>query len=1194
MSEGKEWITAAVELPQELLHAHAEGRVVFFVGAGASYAAPSSLPLFEDLAIALGAEAGMPYTKPAVGAGEPLDRFLGGLTHLTPPYAVHERAHALLTLTTSVPNDWHDAIVRLAGAYGQPRILTTNFDDHLDAAATAAGVTFPDKWIGPALPLGHTVTGLVHLHGSVTRGHNELVLTDKDLGQAYLSEAWATRFLLKLFQENVVVFIGYGLTDPTMRYLTLGLPSGASLYAFERTSRASDPDWARLGVTTIPFGEDFDNVPRALNAWNTRARMGRMDHRSRVKSLIEGGTALTPVDRDYLVARVGLHEGARDFVQAVENLTDADAKLEWLVWAESQPVFRELFAPGGVSEAAAALGNWFLKEFMSSPNLHGAAFQTVERLGQRLSDQLFQGACFATWKLGEKDPVIAERWRAFLATSVLGQSAPLDRGLLLPFLPDATPRGPVTLRSALRPYLKLKPRWFLGDADPATALPNAEIEWTVEENALTPHLLQAITDAPAGDSRLGGVLEESLMAAYDLLLAYHGDRNWDSLSSGRSAIEPHGQDDFREPLDALVDGLREYGVKAMAVRPDLPDQWWARKHALFQRLALHLITADGARSHDNKLDWVLSRTDLYPDHAKHELFQLLARAVPEASEAFRARVLTMAAVGPDYGDDLEDRERHVSYSKYNLLVWLNRSAPDWADAADALAVAQQENPDFGPRQYPDLDMWTSGGVWGGKLPMAPEEFIDLMSKGARTALDALLERDYSERRFEDSTWDDALDLVRQAIAQRPELGLLLWTEIQGRSDLGDRGADVLRATVSGWTDSALGEDGEEVVGHVASLAGDPSNAHEIGRFLQEQIRRQIDSDETPTIAAMRALAQHLWDSQSGEFTHQYDNPLSAAPLWLNSWPGSLAQYWPQEIDRRWRNNREHWAGLSDQEREALVALLSGPRPALDATQPAIARVLQFLFAADADFATEHVLPLFREDDSAALAWHSYLYSPRWDDKLLAAGLLQILNEQWDRLDQLRDLGHRQQFFGLVTAILSWAGIDAESRRALLTQSVIGANGAHATDFAATVGRFLAEESVDGAQIWDRWLRQHVTERLNGVPRVAALDELVLWSNVVPHVGDAVPEAVALLSGLAIGFDDGWFNPEIPEATLQAHGTALLDHFVERLINTTSNSMMLAYRIRKLVKRFRDVVGENAAQPLIDAAREAGFSDSEAD
>ena len=462
-----------------LLDAHAEGRVVFFVGAGASKPAPSSLPLFKELAVTLGAEAGAPYTEPNDGAGEPLDRFLGQLTHLTPPYAVHERVHALLTPTSSRPNDWHDAIVRLAAAYNNPRIVTTNFDDHLDVAASAAQVTFPDKWIGPALPLGHAVAGLVHLHGSVTRGHGELVLTDKDLGEAYLSEAWATRFLLKLFQENVVVFIGYGLTDPTMRYLTLGLPSGAALHAFARTSESSDPDWARLGVTTIPFGEDYENVPRALNAWDTRARMGQLDHRSRVESLINGGSALTPVDRDYLKHRLGMAEGARDFVHAVEKLTDEAGKIEWLLWAEDHPAFLELFTPGEVSEAAFTLCNWFVSDFVSSPERHGAAFQTLERLGQRLSNPLFRGAWNATWDLDKNHPTVAERWRAFLATSIMGHSAPVVGQWTHLLNPRPKTLGAAVLRSALRPYLNLKRRWDLGDAD-ATALPDVEIAWAAD------------------------------------------------------------------------------------------------------------------------------------------------------------------------------------------------------------------------------------------------------------------------------------------------------------------------------------------------------------------------------------------------------------------------------------------------------------------------------------------------------------------------------------------------------------------------------------------------------------------------------------------------------------------------------------------------------------------------------------------
>lgn len=64
MSEARQWITDQVAVPESVLDAHTEGRVVFFVGAGASVAAPSSLPLFQDLAVRLGNEAAVPYERP--------------------------------------------------------------------------------------------------------------------------------------------------------------------------------------------------------------------------------------------------------------------------------------------------------------------------------------------------------------------------------------------------------------------------------------------------------------------------------------------------------------------------------------------------------------------------------------------------------------------------------------------------------------------------------------------------------------------------------------------------------------------------------------------------------------------------------------------------------------------------------------------------------------------------------------------------------------------------------------------------------------------------------------------------------------------------------------------------------------------------------------------------------------------------
>jgi hypothetical protein len=1188
--EGTQWITADVELPQEVVEAHAEGRVVFFVGAGASVAPPASLPIFKELAKSLGAEAGVPYVEPERGEAEALDHFLGRLTHLSPPYAVHERVHALLTPGTSSPNAMHAAIVRLAAAYGHLRIVTTNFDDHLAVAATSVGVTINDKWIGPALPLGDTVSGLVHLHGSVTRGHAELVLTDRDLGVAYLSDAWATRFLLKLFQANVVVFVGYGLADPTLRYLTLGLPSGARLYAFTRRESATDPEWVRLGVRTISFGDDFDNLRAALEAWDTRARMGQLDHRSRVESIVAAGPSLTPVDRDYLSARLREADGVRDFVNATDSLSD-DLKLAWLRWIEDLPEFRRLFAPAGVTDTSAMLGTWFARTFIASPDLHGAALQTVQRIGQSMTESLYRTACWLTEELSKSDSIAGERWRAFLSTSIVGQSAPPSSELVLPYLPDVGHRSTSVLRPALRPLLKLERRWFVTEDEATTAAPDAKVTWSAEEYALTQHLLLAVNAADAGDPSLGGALVEALMAAYDLLGSYHGDRDWDSLSHGRSAIEPHPQDEIRQPLDAVIDALREFGRKGQQVRPDLPDQWWALQRPLFRRIALHLIASDTSRSSDDKINWLLSRTGLYEDHLKHESYQLLAAGIADASDALKQSVLDAVDAGPEYPDDTPDRERHLAYARFNILVWLTEAAPEWEAAAAALEALQRQNPSFAPREHPDLDNWITSGTWGGRMPLTVEDFTQALQQDTAAALDDLLSRDYSERSFDEPTWRDALELVVKTVGTTAGLGVGLWDEVGARGDLGDKTVDLHRAIAEGWGKAELGDDALRAIERVATLVADQASAHAVGRFLLDQVRAQIDTDEAPAFVAMRELAQRLWRAHGESFTHRAESsPLSFAPLYLNSWPGFLAQYWLSEIDRRWRHHREDWNGLSDQERNALLEMLSGPRAALDAIQPALAGELFFLFAADAAFATDHLVPLFLADETAAFAWYPYLHRPRYTDRLLGAGLLDATIAEWSRLGALGEHSLKRQFFGLVTSMLSYAGITAEQRQALLRQSVLASNGAHAVGFAEAVARFVREDGTDGAEVWEHWLREHLTDRLHGIPRTADVEELTAWAEVVPSMGEHVPEAVELFKGKGARLGEAFFSRDFQEGVLATHGDALVAHYAERIRNSDPTNFIVARRVRGLIEAFRTGVGDVIAQPLIDAATEQGFGD----
>ncbi|MGN6127653.1 MAG: SIR2 family protein [Humibacter sp.] len=1185
------WITGDVELPDEILDAHERGELVFFVGAGASLSSPSNLPLFDGLAKKLARLASHPFSKRGG-----LDFFIGQLESLPQGFDAHTHAHILISDPKSRFNPLHSAVVDLAGIGGAFRIVTTNYDDHLASAAGGGSIAVPDTWYAPALPLGRDFAGLVHLHGSVRRPKEEMILTDRDFGHAYITDAWAARFLLPMFDRFTVVFIGYSHDDVIMRYLALGLPSGGKGTASKRFAFTSDPTnskWGYLGIRPISYmvvGRDHQALVAALTAWADRAKMGQTDHQSRVQAIVGGGTTMPLPDRDYLHARLRTTDGARDFAMATEPLPD-EAKLEWLTWLENLPEFRALFSPPNVPDATAILGSWFARTFIDSTTLNGAALQTVQRLGQSMSASLYRTATWVANDLSKRDAAAGERWRALLATSIYGQSAPLGTDFLMPFLPDSATPGITVLRTALRPFLKLERRWFVDESAERTIHPDAKVTWNSEDYSLTQHVLLVVQAANPGDRSLGGVLEDAIVAAYDLLDSYTGERAWDPLAHHRSAIEPHSQDELREPLDAVIDGLRDYGIKALPVWPDLPDRWWNLDRALMQRMALHLVANDPARSADDKLSWLLDRTGLYASDLKHETYQVLAAAVATAAPSLRQRVLDAAAGGPAYPEEIPERDRHFAYAKYNLLAWLTQVDPHWAEAQTAFDAIQAENPGFGVREHPDFESWMTSGTWGGTPPMEIDEFIQSLAQNVSAALDDLLSHDYSESHFDQPEWRDALGLVQQAAERRPDLGVPLWDTVLGRDDLNEKQVTLLRAVAEGWGKAHLEDSGLGAVQRLTALLPDKDSAYAIGRFLLDQIRRQIDADESPVLASMRELARALWREQAPGFTHREDSaPLSFAPLYLNSWPGFLAQYWGSEVDRRWRHFREEWAGLSDEESEALVALLNGNKDSLDATQPALAGELFFYFAADADFAAANLLPLFNDPQRHAFGWHPFLHHPRWNDRILAAGLFDSMVAELSRLDELPNQSLHHIFLGFITSVVSYAGITSTDRRRLLDQTVLASDGSHAARFAEAVARFLSEDGVDGAEVWRRWLGKHLERRLSGQPRVASAEELARWADVVPVVGKFVPAAATLLGGHGIGLGEQFFNREFPDGVLPDHGQELVAFFAERVRNTTGSSHMARYRIRELVETMLAAVGDTVAQPLVEAATAKGFLD----
>lgn len=1164
------WITGDVEIPQPVVDAHADGDLVFFVGAGASMGPPSNLPSFEGLAKAMAEKAGVPFSN--VGG---LDFFLGSL-----PEGFDTRRHVRDEIQSGTPafNPAHTAIAQLAATSGKFRVVTTNFDLHLESAAAAVGVSPADVWHSPALPIGSDYAGLVYLHGSVRRPPDELIVTDRDFGRAYITEAWATRFLLPMFDKRTVVFVGYSHEDTIMRYLALGLPSNTRRYAF--TNDGDDPKWEHLEITPIRYtlrGErDHGNLEDALTTWAQRARMGALEHDARVREIINGDSTTLPLpERDYLISQIETEEGARRFaLHATEH--------RWLRWLEGTDIFKALFQGGPASPPSSVLAHWY-STFIENPETSDLALHTVQRLGRRFSDDLLFSVALATEALFRINPDRGSRWRVLLMTSIEGRTAPGDPGSAHRFARDGMSNTRAIVRSVLRPYLVLERGW-LSDND-SNYPPSADLGWPLNPRDLHKIVTEHAISADSGDPRTLSFFEEALHSAYDLVAAYNGASEHASFRFSRSRIEDQPQHRIHH-IDSMIDGLRIVGERLLDDAPDLPDRWWLFDRVLFRRLALHLIAEDTNRSADDKVAWVTDRDATFLGGVKHEVFRILAGTVAEASAASLAALLEAVRRGPRFPAGVDDVDRHIAYSKFNVLIWITRAAPEWAEAAAELAAIRAEYPNFAEREAPDQDFTVSTGTWGGVLPMEPEDFVGMVtSDGADAALSSVLARDYTERNFNEPTWDDALDLFGRAASEDPASGLQLLEALHSLDH--KKQGQIRNAIVSGWAEAVMTEPARlsviEALSQDALLAGSP---RPVAQFLLGQIRQIVDSGASTSADRLRNLAQGLLaknEDDENAFPIGYDGPMLA----LNSWPGELATYWLTEIDRRWRSDRDGWGGLNDHETAALRTLLARPN-LVAATAPAVARELFFLFAADEAFTTDSVIPLFTDPTTMVGTWKAYLYGARINDRMLQNGMFTALLSMWERLSDLDDEALIQRFLSLAASIAISAGISAAERRGLCFASVTAQGGVHAPRFAQEVAQELASGAEDGETAWVTWLRGHLEDRLNGVPRDPDAAELAAWADVIPLLGARIPEGIVTFRDRAPGLDPDNLSIDIPTEALDALGSALVAFLTERVSNTEPNNMMLAYQLRELVESLSSSLSSEELGPLVMAAREKGY------
>lgn len=355
------FVADGVDIPDELLWAHDEGRVVFFCGAGVSMAnaqLPSFASLTEDVMECLGVQPGDDARRLYAAAQRieseenikglaTADRIFGQLRRSFDDRQIGRAVAECLVTDENVDLSAHRTILRLARLQtGETRIVTTNFDLLFEKAGKCIASATRSNL--PHIEFNSADWGIVHLHGMVKPDYSGptedgFVLSSAEFGDAYLSLGWARDFVRKILERYIAVFIGYSADDPPVRYLLEGLQQTKDLtnraYAFQSVPNDDAvAAWDQKGVEAIIFSEaiGYDAVWRTLEAWAERASNPRR-WRQRVLALAKKGPkALQPHERGMVAHVVSSTAGALAFSEVRPPLP-----AEWLCVFDPQVRYGE-------------------------------------------------------------------------------------------------------------------------------------------------------------------------------------------------------------------------------------------------------------------------------------------------------------------------------------------------------------------------------------------------------------------------------------------------------------------------------------------------------------------------------------------------------------------------------------------------------------------------------------------------------------------------------------------------------------------------------------------------------------------------------------------------------------------------------------------------------------------------------------
>ncbi len=1112
-----------IEIPDELLEAQEQGKLVVFAGAGVSMGEPSNLPSFKGLA------AKIADSHPLAGEidryNARLDCFLGELFRRG--VDVQKLCRSLIGNPASKPTELHRSLIDLFIKRECVRIVTTNFDNHFRTVLEERGWK-TDCYYAPALPLGHQFSGLVYLHGWIERPE-PLVLTDEDFGRAYLTEGWARAFLQRLFAEFTILFVGYSHNDIPVEYLARGMSGKSIAPRFALTAAGEAGQWASLGIREITFEKTqgpnpFENLYAGVKKWAEFTKQQPTDIAERVKAIVCAPESLA-LDR----SQSGLLRRCLEREDSCHFFTGEAKGWRWVEWLHKQGMLAGQFGRSHTkpTKAQMDLAGWLARELLAEES--DAGLLLVEKHGGAISPLLWQELLRIFLSIEE------ERWsdsRIQKWALILMENCPPEGWIYLSSLwrkaAKAAPQtlGMTILRRITSLCSSVKQQYdytsFGKGGKKGANTPKAEIEIglagdlyeldTVWEQCIKPRLHEL-------REPLLSLLENRLREVHELFMATgRAHENFDPYCIRGRIYERNNfraGHDLDVVLDLLLCVLEESAQHGWSLSEPRLTGWLASGVPVLVRVGLYALHLSNEIPKPRKVELIRQHQLVHPavSGATHEAWLVLSDCYAALDVTEKQALWQTINQGPSDkrpDDVVQEAWQEWRQRQIDRLTWFlatkNKECPE---VAQVLAALQQREPEFRGYQGMDQAIYHEEAKWEG--PRTPKSAIDLLSASPASQIDWLLSYKGGEEASEESR-AGLLNAVGDACAQNHEWGFALLAELANRqawkSDLWD--AAFWKMNLCALPQDKLTWSLKSVESHFADF----SNLQALSSFLFNNIdfsdgKRPSDDNLELLIRLSLLIWEQIKGAQSG--VNQDFKNKEWLFLALNHPAGSVTGFWLNYCDHLCRKMNERKPGFPDWLRGPLADMVAGTDHASQLGRAMLAARLPLVYHMDPAWTKAQLFPKMCFSvvgEEAFLMWEPHASFGQLSRELIFS-MPKIYQEAFP---YFRGLGGDLQgdFFRHVAIMVYSCLFDVNEGNWFL-DFFTGLDEEEKAAWAMQLGAILREAPEEqNALVWQRWMKEYWENRIHGRPCPLAEKEAGAMLEWIFVVGAAFPEAVEYL------------------------------------------------------------------------------------